>query len=70
MAYYNIYVKEQIKLLKALSDETRMKIVRCLLEDEQCACAIVPYVGKAQPTVSQNLKILEEAGVLNRKGAA
>ena len=60
----------QIKLLKALADETRIKIVQCLMDGERCACAIVPAVGKAQPTVSQHLKILEEAGVLEsrRKG--
>ncbi|MDD3136443.1 MAG: metalloregulator ArsR/SmtB family transcription factor [Methanoregula sp.] len=60
----------QIKLLKALADETRIKIIQCLMEGERCACAIVPAVGKAQPTVSQHLKILEEAGVLEsrRKG--
>lgn len=60
----------QIKLLKALADETRMKIVQCLLDGERCACAIVPAIGKAQPTVSQHLKILEEAGILEsrRKG--
>jgi len=56
-----------IKLLKALADETRMKIVQCLLDGERCACAIVPAIGKAQPTVSQHLKILEEAGVLDSR---
>ena len=44
-----------------------MKIVRCLLDGERCACAIVPVIGKAQPTVSQHLKILEEAGVLESR---
>jgi ArsR family transcriptional regulator len=63
-------VDPHIKLLKALADETRIKIVQCLLDGERCACAIVPAVGKAQPTVSQHLKILEEAGILEsrRKG--
>ena len=63
-------VDAQVKLLKALADETRIKIVQCLMDGERCACAIVPAVGKAQPTVSQHLKILEEAGVLEswRKG--
>jgi len=60
-------VEAPIKLLKALADETRMKIVRCLLDGERCACAIVPVIGKAQPTVSQHLKILEEAGVLESR---
>jgi DNA-binding transcriptional ArsR family regulator len=57
-------MKDKIKLLKALGDETRIKIVQYLLNGEQCACTIVPYIGKAQPTVSQHLKILEEAGIL------
>jgi ArsR family transcriptional regulator len=63
-------VDARIKLLKALADETRVKIIQCLLGGERCACAIVPAVGKAQPTVSQHLKILEEAGILEsrRKG--
>lgn len=60
-------MENQIKLLKALADESRMKIVRCLLDGEQCACAVVPFIGKAQPTVSQHLKILEEAGVLKSR---
>jgi ArsR family transcriptional regulator len=60
-------VQEQIKLLKALADETRMKIVQCLLDGERCACTLVPAVGRAQPTVSQHLRILEEAGVLESR---
>ena len=57
----------KIKLLKALADETRIKIVQSLLDGEHCACAIVPFIEKAQPTVSQHLKILEEAGVLESR---
>ena len=57
----------KIKLLKALADGCRMKIVKLLLGGEQCACAIVPYVGKAQPTVSSHLRILEEAGVVESR---
>jgi len=60
-------VEPCVKLLKALADETRMNIVRCLLDGERCACAIVPVIGKSQPTVSQHLKILEEAGVLESR---
>ena len=60
-------MKEKVKLLKALADETRIRIVQSLLGGEQCACAIVPFIGKAQPTVSQHLKILEESGVLESR---
>lgn len=60
-------MKDKIKLLKALSDETRIRIIQSLLDGEKCACTIVPFVGRAQPTVSLDLKILEEAGILESK---
>jgi DNA-binding transcriptional ArsR family regulator len=60
-------MEEEIKLLKAMADETRMKILIYLLDGEQCACTIVPFIGKAQPTVSQHLKVLTEAGILNMR---
>jgi ArsR family transcriptional regulator len=56
---------KDIKLLKAMADETRIKIIQYLMNGEQCACTIVPFIGKAQPTVSQHLKILVEAGILD-----
>lgn len=59
--------KIKVKLLKALGDETRLDIVRCLLDGEKCACKVVPASGKAQPTVSRHLKILEGAGVLESR---
>jgi ArsR family transcriptional regulator len=60
-------MKYEVKILKALADETRIKIIQCLLDGEKCACSIVPNVNRAQPTVSQHLKILEEAGVLESR---
>lgn len=65
--YKYIFVDTNVKLLKAMADDTRIKILRCLLNGEQCACAIVPCIGKAQPTVSQHLKILEEAGIIESR---
>jgi ArsR family transcriptional regulator len=62
-------MEKAANLLKALGDETRMKIVQCLLNGEMCACAIVPSVGKAQPTVSQHLRILVQAGALESRRA-
>jgi len=60
-------MEREVKLLKALADETRIRIVQCLLNGNQCACALVPLVGRAQPTVSQHLRILQEAGVLRAR---
>ena len=55
------------KILKALADPTRLKIVELLKQGEICACKLVPLTKKAQPTVSQHLKILENAGIVKSK---
>ncbi|MFH0875403.1 MAG: metalloregulator ArsR/SmtB family transcription factor [archaeon] len=55
------------EFLKALSDETRLKILEFLKNGEQCACKIVPYTKKSQPNVSLHLKKLEEAGILKSR---
>jgi ArsR family transcriptional regulator len=60
-------LKHKALLLKALGDETRLKIVQSLMGGERCACSIVPMSGKAQPTVSQHLKVLLSSGVLQSR---
>src|SRR3974390_2753113 len=58
-------MESEVKLLKAMADDTRVRILQYLMNGEKCACTIVPFIGKAQPTVSQHLKILVEAGILD-----
>jgi ArsR family transcriptional regulator, arsenate/arsenite/antimonite-responsive transcriptional repressor len=57
------------RLLKALADKTRLKIVHQLLQaaDAVCVCDIVPELGLTQPTVSYHLKQLREAGLVERE---
>ncbi len=59
-------VKDYV-ILKAMGDETRIKILQYLMNGEQCACTIVPFTGKAQPTVSQHMKILLQAGIVGMR---
>jgi ArsR family transcriptional regulator len=59
--------RNEIKIFKALSDETRLSIVEFLKEGEKCVCKIIPMTGKSQPTVSQHLRILSEAGILESR---
>jgi ArsR family transcriptional regulator len=63
-------MKEQLKIFKALSDETRLKIVQSLLNGERCVCEIIPFTKRAQSTVSLQLKKLESLGIVSsrRKG--
>jgi DNA-binding transcriptional ArsR family regulator len=55
----------QSDVFRALSDPTRLKLVKILLKGERCACELPALVGKAQPTVSLQLKKLASAGVLS-----
>ena len=52
-------------LFESLGDMTRYKIVRILLVGERCACELPPLVGRAQPTVSLQLKSLVKSGILS-----
>ena len=53
-----------IKVMKALSDPGRVKILKMLEERSLCVCEIQAALGLAQPTVSKHLKTLEEAGLV------
>ena len=58
-------------LFKALSDETRLKIIDMLSCGELCACDILKSFNITQPTLSYHMKILTECGIINgvREGA-
>ncbi len=61
-------MKNFIKVMKALSDKNRVKIIKMLQFRELCVCEIRECLGLAQPTVSRHLKVLEEADlILSRK---
>jgi len=60
-------MKETVKILKALSDETRLGIVEFLLDGEKCVCEIFPHVKRTQSTVSIQLGKLEDWGILKSR---
>ena len=59
--------KKTLEILKALSDETRLKIVEFLLDGEKCVCEIFPHVKRTQSTVSIQLSVLEKAGIVESR---
>jgi len=63
--------KQYIPILKALSDETRLKIVDMLSCGELCACKIQERFDITQPTLSYHMKILTSCGLVvgSRDGA-
>jgi ArsR family transcriptional regulator len=60
-------MQKNLILFKALSDQTRYRIVELLLEGERCVCEIFPNVNRTQSTVSIQLGKLEEWGILKSR---
>jgi len=60
-------MKKELQILKALSDETRLKIVEYLLDGEKCVCEIFPHVKRTQSTTSIQLDVLRKAGILDSR---
>ena len=50
--------------MKAVSDPTRVKILKMLQHKPMCVCEVQAALKLAQPTVSKHLKILEDAGLV------
>lgn len=57
-------------IFAALAEPRRREILDLLRGGEQPAGAIVDAVGLAQPTVSQHLKVLREAGLVDVRADA
>ncbi|RMF05992.1 ArsR family transcriptional regulator [Candidatus Woesearchaeota archaeon] len=58
---------DPVRIFKALSDETRFRIVEALLESEKCVCEIVPLTGRCQSTVSIQLGKLQNLGIVSSR---
>lgn len=58
---------EYVAVFKALSDETRIKIVKLLCNQELCAGTILKSFDITQPTLSYHIKILTDCGLVNAR---
>ena len=58
---------ENSKILKALSDPKRLRIVDMLSCGELCACKILEEFHITQPTLSHDMKVLMDAGLVNAR---
>ena len=58
-------MKSFIKVMKAISDPNRVKIVKLLQQKMMCVCELQGALGISQPSVSKHLRVLEEAGLVD-----
>lgn len=59
--------KDYASFMKALADETRVKIFFMLSQGELCACDILDEFNITQPTLSYHMKILNDSGLVNSR---
>ena len=52
------------KIFKALASPSRRRILTLLRNDEQCVCHIEAFTGFRQAYISQQLKVLKDAGLI------
>ncbi|MBI4849187.1 MAG: metalloregulator ArsR/SmtB family transcription factor [Nitrospirae bacterium] len=57
-------MQELLNVFKALSDETRLRILKIAEKGEICVCDLVSVLDMSQPKISFHLNTLKEAGLL------
>jgi ArsR family transcriptional regulator len=58
------------RVFRALGDPARVRLLSMVASSadrEACVCDLVPGMDLSQPTVSHHLKVLHEAGLLDRE---
>ena len=59
-----------VPMLKAIADPARLRLLSLVLSHEggeACVCDLLPHFDLSQPTISHHLKVLHEAGLVDRE---
>jgi ArsR family transcriptional regulator len=60
-------MRDLLKVMKSLSDGTRVRILNLLMQRECCVCEVMEVLGITQSTASRGLAALYDAGILKRR---
>ena len=60
-------MQEQIKIFRALGEETRYRIIHSLMKGEKCACEIPKLINRTQSNTSMHLAKLQDIGILQSR---
>jgi DNA-binding transcriptional ArsR family regulator len=55
------------KVLVALADPTRLRLLRFLMHHDHCGAECTDYIGMTQGAVSKHLSVLADAGLVTRR---
>jgi ArsR family transcriptional regulator len=62
-----IHMKQFIRVMKAMSDPNRVRIIKLLQRKELCVCELRELLGLAQSTVSKHLRLLDDAELIESR---
>jgi ArsR family transcriptional regulator, arsenate/arsenite/antimonite-responsive transcriptional repressor len=57
-------MQDILNIFKALSEETRLRVLKLLEQGELCVCDIVAALDLIQPKISFHLAVLKDAGLI------
>ena len=60
-------MREFMNITKAMADETRVRVLLALKDQELCVCQITELFGLAQSTMSKHLFLLKQAGLVDSR---
>jgi ArsR family transcriptional regulator len=60
-------MKDTLKILKALADPTRLRIISLLLRRDLCVCELMFILKMEQSRISHQLRILRDADLVEDK---
>ncbi len=60
-------MKNEVRLLKALADENRLRLLLLLRGQELFVCQLMAVTGLSQPLVSRGLSLLEREGLVESR---
>ena len=60
-------VRDFLPITKALSDETRLRLLMALRDGEFCLCQLIDLLQLAPSTVSKHMALLPQAGLVERR---
>ena len=60
-------LEKAAQLFKALGDETRLKLLYLVKDQEVCVCELMATMGMPQGTLSHHLLLLHQAGLVTAR---
>lgn len=59
--------QEYMRVFRAFTDKSRVRVLEILSKGEQCACVLLEDLNISQPTLSHHMKILCDSGIVTSR---